>query len=1546
MDLFGSLLDISSEKRKIPSNDIGNTVEASWHSNEYKRSLLLELDMLSHRHKYGCELSGGMKRRLSLMIAFMGNPSFLLLDEPSSGCDSWNRERIRISLLGRKLYSSILLSTHHIDDMEVLSDHVLFLNERHLVYDGSYNDLIGKYSTIFHPAIKGFASQNELSETEVNYSIYEKRSLSKQAKIASFNTIIFSTTDPNILYEFLQLFHEIVSVIDENHRYALKGLSNQDFNRFLDFLSQLEHRKMNSWSISSPNIHYCLENMYQQSHGRSSSANTPSSQPKMNESLRNGLIDEPGTHLRDRQYKSNADKDRRQRSKSRYLSSFFALSSMRWNEVKAHLPEYILSNVLFPFLVVWVICVGCRDVRYPKLELTSKLSDGIGEIVVGYNNKPLTSDLRIHGQYVDPASAGLRSLNEENDESSSQMRMQSQPDKMNDERSVYETISLSSSDNPQRQSKVTYNGYSFLKESLPKHSLKWIDATTSNHLWNNLYKEYYGHKYDRWNAFVLQDIITDWFETSVYLNANDFSPDLHVNMSKVFSDIAAAQSRICNITKPSSKYKIKNIDTVNIPPMDSSDQYVDLNGIDQGNSQPSEVNICGHKPMLEIFLTQSNLSHVSSVNRSNSELSLDDTLVIRATEALYSNLTMLSNVTSSHATPIFLKEIVPIVYESLFRHNIRTNKVSASANLDAESSYIMDSEPALLPEYKLFSSPLPVTNLSNEVFIERGYVGSVIILMYILICSTKSVRVITSLRFTQVKALLHTKGLSCSSYWTTIALHDILSCLITYIAIGFAILLGGNPVSSFYMQFPPLFGIFYISLCGLFSMAIVTSSYAFSAMSEDQLTSQLLMLITTIFNGIFMKLYFDKHMYQPYLMVSDIILSLSPSYAIATCFFELFRWHAVNMTWSLTASSSIDDTTRKYQTQINESKEVISKCMYSLLAQFIFYLLITIAIDKWSFLVRLYIRRLVRIIGLYVKSISKLGTSRSKDDFSQLKLSSTSDNVGKGLIRHLSLRGKLGIFPYLDNRDKMALQSHHEDLFRSSSHVSINRTQDENNDSVTIDSYEDDKMSHISVFTDETGDVAILSNCLGLNRLASYQHDDESDHHGNHNRLADISNVYVEYPSRGNRKAFAIKDLNFSVNIGEKVALMGSSGGGKSTLFKTLALAHNIPISGHISILNQDIIHDLWTVCENQSVGYVPQEKGLLEFLTVKEALQLFYDVSVSDDNQLNYVPFDEWISFVTTDNIITDNESHKLDYGIIPRKYLHYPIYALSGGNKKKLLLVLAQIGIPSFLLLDEITTGVDPIAADRIVSYLKSNKLNDLNGEVSHDINGVSSIETNVDNMHISSTLSINKNAVSKTLTINNGKYEDIKDSEEHADGNQMLNGQQGLLFASHRIDECNSLCDRVIIIHEGMLFFDGPISSFSSIASSFYQVDIYLPQVFVTSPPNKQGIGYHESDSHQVNRLRAMKQKRKQKNVIDSLDMFCKEMGSTFERLLIYSTNLIRITFEREHLPISAIWRQLETIRLHGDIERYAFREMDMEEALSNMIESTKPNDSTAQ
>jgi lipooligosaccharide transport system ATP-binding protein len=108
---------------------------------------LLEFAALTHKAdaKPG-ELSGGMKRRLSLARALVNDPRLLLLDEPTTGLDPQARhlmwERLQVLLQQGK---SILLTTHFMDEAERLCNRLLVLDHGKKIAEGRPRDLIAEH---------------------------------------------------------------------------------------------------------------------------------------------------------------------------------------------------------------------------------------------------------------------------------------------------------------------------------------------------------------------------------------------------------------------------------------------------------------------------------------------------------------------------------------------------------------------------------------------------------------------------------------------------------------------------------------------------------------------------------------------------------------------------------------------------------------------------------------------------------------------------------------------------------------------------------------------------------------------------------------------------------------------------------------------------------------------------------------------------------------------------------------------------------------------------------------------------------------------------------------------------------------------------------------------------------------------------------------------------------------------------------------------------------------------------------------------------------
>ncbi|MBB6171244.1 ABC-2 type transport system ATP-binding protein [Nocardiopsis mwathae] len=89
-------------------------------------------------------LSGGMKQRLALAGALLGEPRLLLLDEPTIGLDPEQRIRFRDLVSEFATTRTVVLSTHQIEDVEALCNRVVVLDEGRLVFTGTPAELIGR----------------------------------------------------------------------------------------------------------------------------------------------------------------------------------------------------------------------------------------------------------------------------------------------------------------------------------------------------------------------------------------------------------------------------------------------------------------------------------------------------------------------------------------------------------------------------------------------------------------------------------------------------------------------------------------------------------------------------------------------------------------------------------------------------------------------------------------------------------------------------------------------------------------------------------------------------------------------------------------------------------------------------------------------------------------------------------------------------------------------------------------------------------------------------------------------------------------------------------------------------------------------------------------------------------------------------------------------------------------------------------------------------------------------------------------------------------
>ncbi|KAG7487527.1 hypothetical protein MATL_G00024490 [Megalops atlanticus] len=100
-------------------------------------NMLEDLGLPHKRNDEAQTLSGGMQRKLSVAMAFVGGAKVVILDEPTSGVDPYSRRSIWDLLLKYRSGRTVILSTHHMDEADLLSDRVAIISKGRLHCCGS-----------------------------------------------------------------------------------------------------------------------------------------------------------------------------------------------------------------------------------------------------------------------------------------------------------------------------------------------------------------------------------------------------------------------------------------------------------------------------------------------------------------------------------------------------------------------------------------------------------------------------------------------------------------------------------------------------------------------------------------------------------------------------------------------------------------------------------------------------------------------------------------------------------------------------------------------------------------------------------------------------------------------------------------------------------------------------------------------------------------------------------------------------------------------------------------------------------------------------------------------------------------------------------------------------------------------------------------------------------------------------------------------------------------------------------------------------------------
>lgn len=183
--------------------------------------------------------------------------------------------------------------------------------------------------------------------------------------------------------------------------------------------------------------------------------------------------------------------------------------------------------------------------------------------------------------------------------------------------------------------------------------------------------------------------------------------------------------------------------------------------------------------------------------------------------------------------------------------------------------------------------------------------------------------------------------------------------------------------------------------------------------------------------------------------------------------------------------------------------------------------------------------------------------------------------------------------------------------------------------------------------------------------------------------LLEVKNISKTYGS-GEAAVEALKNVSFSVERGEFLAIVGESGSGKSTLLNMIG-ALDCPTSGRVIIDGKDIMamkDHAATVFRRRNIGFIFQAFNLIPELTVEQNMvfPLLLDYQKPDQKYLN-----ELLSILNLEN-----------------RRKHLPSQ-LSGGQQQRVAIGRALITRPSIILADEPTGNLDSKNSSEVIAILK---------------------------------------------------------------------------------------------------------------------------------------------------------------------------------------------------------------------------------------------------
>ncbi|OUM65102.1 hypothetical protein PIROE2DRAFT_42002 [Piromyces sp. E2] len=342
-----------------------------------------------------------------------------------------------------------------------------------------------------------------------------------------------------------------------------------------------------------------------------------------------------------------------------------------------------------------------------------------------------------------------------------------------------------------------------------------------------------------------------------------------------------------------------------------------------------------------------------------------------------------------------------------------------------------------------------------------------------------------------------------------------------------------------------------------------------------------------------------------------------------------------------------------------------------------------------------------------------------------------------------------------------------------------------------------------------------------------------------------------------------IGDVTFSVNNGECLGLLGPDGAGKTTAISMISgmLSHTCGtiIYGDRALENTKI--------SNLSLGFCAQNNSLWNTVTVKETIQFYLN-----------------ISGYPTSSIPKLSQNFMEVCGI--EHHANKWVCNISGGTKRKLSLIIAICSIPHYLILDELSAGMDPFTRRYIWRFVKELK-------------------------------KIRRSSI---------------------------------ILTSHSTEEAEALCERIAILITGELVCIDTPRSIKMVHSNRYTLEIYSdnPENFETfeeeyvKKRNMFGDNdYDDKDDKKLSKsiLHLESKKKEEKNTGEMVSSSSNSQtkngnnDSTYSVITYFNHQKYEVKIKNEN--ISKIFAYMEEAKDEGLINQYNFGQISLEQVYINLI-----------